>query len=161
RSWDLALGKELRTLSHSATLVQDLALFPDGKRLLAVGGFRADFALSGQAAGEALVVEVDGGVTASLPGFENLVKAAAFSPDGNEVLLGGDGPEKQGALDLWTVEEGNLRRAHHLTVGEGIVNALLFVGPGRAFFGLSDGTLRALDTSSGSVRTLPLHSPIS
>jgi hypothetical protein len=40
------------------------------------------------------------------------------------------------------------------------VNAVVFTAPGHAILGVGDGTLRALETSSGKTRNLNLKSPV-
>ena len=161
RAWDLPSGKELGILGRSATPLADAKLFPDGKRLVAVGGLRSDFSLNGQHSGEVLVVEVASGVSTSIPDVESLVKAVAFSPDGKELLAVGDGSDRGGGLTLWSLEGEALEQTHRLPIREGYLNAVVFTAPRRAFIGVGDGTLRALDTLSGDIRRLDLKSAVS
>jgi WD40 repeat protein len=156
--WEVASGRELRTLSH-ATWAEAVAFSPDGK-LVATAGWDKTAKLWEVASGREL---------RTLTGHTSRVNAVAFSPDGKVVATAsGDRTAK-----LWEVASGReLRTLAHATS----VEAVAFSPDGKVvatgvwllvdrYLGglverLRDDTVKLWDVASGrELYTLAGHKP--
>ncbi len=103
--WDVAAGRELRTLRKVADAVAAVAFSPDGKRLAAAGNDAKG------AAGNAITVfEADTGRRVlTLKGHADPVTALAYSPDGTRLASGSGSFERlraSGEVKVWEAASG-------------------------------------------------------
>jgi WD40 repeat protein len=101
RLWDGRSGQFLRTLVRQGGSAGALKFSPDGTRLLSTCGFGGcNFTqrIWDVATGKELVAH---------GGFDNIVRAAAVSPDGQLVATGGGNNQE---IHLWSVRTGQLER---------------------------------------------------
>jgi WD40 repeat protein len=138
--WDVATGKIRLTLTPGVTL---LGFTPDGTLIGGSGG-NGDIFLWDAAAGEERFV---------LQGHQNLVPAAAFSPDGR-LLASGSGEIIPGRLThdttirLWELATGQQLRV--ISVHNKTVTSLVFSPDGRILASASgDRTLRLWGVPNG------------
>jgi WD40 repeat protein/serine/threonine protein kinase len=138
RIWDIASGKELRTLRGHAIVqrVNSVAFDSDGRRLV-----------SGSNDGTARVWDAGSGKELhTLRGHAGKVRAVAFSPDGKRVASAGE----DGLVIIWDAESG---RRHSALEGNGkAVGAVAFSSDGaRLASGGADETVRIWDAKEGRV----------
>jgi WD40 repeat protein len=114
--WDVASGRQVRTISQPTSgMIKTIAFSPDG-RLLACGGSRSrddDLPI-----GEVMIWEVETGkefATFESPPGE--IQRVAFSPDGRSLAAASD-QMVRGAMIVWDVATGRERfRADALAAG--------------------------------------------
>lgn len=139
--WDLTRSQIVRTLPHP-TPVSALAVSMDGNWLATVD-VEPRLRLWNMASGE-LLHEIRG-----LGAMNNLGRVPLFSPDGTTLAFG----EMDGSIRLLDRESGRIRITIPApTRGNGVM-ALAFSPDNRllaAGYGLSDGTIRLWDTSTGA-----------
>jgi WD40 repeat protein/uncharacterized caspase-like protein len=185
KMWDVASGRELRTLTGHTGRVKAVAFSPDGRAVLSGSD---DNTLK-------LWDPADGRVLRTFTGHRDSVNAAMFSPDGRMILSGssdktlklwdvdsgrevrtliGHGDEvtsvgfsKDGStaasasddrtLKIWDTRDG--RALHTLTGHQGQVKSVAFSLDGRTIVsGAWDRQLKLWDTGSGrELKTLPGH----
>jgi WD40 repeat protein len=133
--WEVATGREVRTLTGHTDWVRSVAFSPDG-RLLASGSRDATIKLWDVASGREV---------RTLSGHTYRVNSVAFSPDGRLLASGSDGFDD--ALKLWDVASGSLVRT--LTGHTGWVSSVAFSPDGRllASGSLLDATIKLWDIS--------------
>ncbi|MEI6610667.1 MAG: caspase family protein [Deltaproteobacteria bacterium] len=133
--WELATGRELRTLTGHTNDVSSVAFSPDGK-----------YALSGSWDSTLKLWDVSTG--REIRSFEGKntgrVNSVAFSSDGKHIISA----TRDNAIRLWDVATGreiNTFRGH-----EGDVNTVAFSNDAKSFIsGGSDGTIRRWDVKTG------------
>jgi WD40 repeat protein len=132
--WDVATGKELRTLTDHSDAVYGLAFSPDG-RLLASGA--ADRAVK--------VWEVATGRRLYTLGEPtDWVYAVAWSPDGRHLAAGG----VDKSIRIWEVSESGGRVAHSVFAHEAAVLRLAYAADGKTLYSLGeDRTVKAWDAA--------------
>jgi mono/diheme cytochrome c family protein len=132
--WDVAGGKELRTLTDHSDAVYGVAFSPDG-RLLASGA--ADRAVK--------VWEVATGRRLFTLGEPtDWVYAVAWSPDGRHLAAGG----VDKSIRVWEVTESGVRLAHAVFAHEAAVLRLAYAADGRTLYSLGeDRTVKAWDAA--------------
>jgi uncharacterized delta-60 repeat protein len=142
--WDVASGRELRTLSGHSSGVQSIAFSPDG-RLLASGSGDSTIKIWDAASGREV---------RTLSGHSDTVQSVAFSPDGRVLASGSD----DGTIKVWDVASGRLR--HTLNGDTKGVETVAFSPDGRVLAsGGESGKVKLWDVSSGrEVRALSGHS---
>jgi WD40 repeat protein len=98
RLWDVASGKELRTLRGHALYVQSLAFSPDGKQVVTASADRTT----------RLWDVASGNQLRAFHGHINPVWSVAFSPDGKQLLTGTVDPTHHidNTARLWDVGSG-------------------------------------------------------
>ena len=138
--WDVASGREIRTLRGHAGWVSAVAFSPDGRTLVSIGGGAKFWDV---ATGHELRT-ID----------EATMAAVAFSPDGKTIVV----PQAVGlAITLWDVSSGRKVRSMQ---GQHMADAVAFSPNGRliATAGDSDKTVKLWDAASGrELRTLRGH----
>ena len=139
--WEIATGKELRTLNEQT--VQSLAFSPDG-RTLASSSFENTIKLWNVATGQELRI---------LSGLDATVESLAFSPDGRTLASG----SYNGTIKLWDVANGLETRI--LSGHNSLVESLAFSPDGRTLAsGSDDDTIKLWDVATGQgPRTLSGH----
>jgi eukaryotic-like serine/threonine-protein kinase len=142
--WDLATGRELRTLVGGSSQVYSIAIAPDGRT-----------ALSGSADNTLKLWELGTGkVLRKLTGHSGLAWSVAIAPDGRTALSA----SSDGTLKLWDLAKG--RELRTLNGHVGYVYSVAISPDGRtALSGSLDKTLRLWEIASGKpLRTLTGHS---
>jgi WD40 repeat protein len=151
--WDVASGRELRTLSGSDQ-VTAVAFSPDGRVLAAGSG---DDAKTFPRAGGGKISLWDVATGRELPtlrGHSAAVTSVAFSPDGSILASGG----RDGAVKLWNLASGSELRT---LGGSGQITSTAFSPDGRIVASASDKTIKLWDVASGDeVGTLGGHSEL-
>jgi WD40 repeat protein len=142
--WDVASGRELRTLIGHSNVVSSVAFSPDG-HTLASGSLDHSVKLWDMASGRDL---------RTLSGHSDEVQSVAFSPDGRTVASGGD----DRSVRLWDVGSG--RNLRTLSGQSSAINSVAFSPDGRTLtWGSNDPGIKLWDVASGRVmRTLRRHS---
>jgi WD40 repeat protein len=141
--WDVASGRELRTLSGHADSVWSITFSPDGKAL-ASGGDDATIKLWDSASGRVL---------RTLSGHTDRVQSIVFSPDGKVLASGG----WDKTIKLWDTASG--RELRTLSGHTAWVDSVTFSPDGKMLAsGSSDKTIKLWDVASGrELRTLAGH----
>src|SRR5580698_1222749 len=135
--WDVASGRELRTLSGSDQ-VTAVAFSPDGRVLAAGSG---DDAKTFPRAGGGKISLWDVATGRELPalrGHSAAVTSVAFSPDGSILASGG----RDGAVKLWNLASGSELRT---LGGSGQITSTAFSPDGRIVASASDKTIKLWD----------------
>ncbi len=144
--WDLATGRELRTLKYSGS-VNSVAFSPDN-RTVVLGGDRyykkSDHSIK--------LWDVVTGRVRTLAGHKNSVKSVAFSPDGKTVVSG----SWDNTIKLWNVTTG---RGRNLAWHEKSVNSVAFSPDGKTVVsgnGLNSdpGNIKLWNVRTGRAHTL-------
>jgi WD40 repeat protein len=139
--WDVAGGKELRTLKDHSDTVYGLAFSPDGK-LLASGA--ADRAVKVWDAST-------GGRLATLADATDWVYAVAWSPDGRHVAAAG----VDRSIRIYEVSSTRNRLAQAVFAHAGPVTGLIYSADGQTLYSLSeDRSLKAWHTAGMTERTV-------
>ena len=139
--WDVAMGREVRTLRGHRVSVGSVAFTPDG-RMLASGGVEGSVKLWDVATGREV---------RTLRRHGDLTDSMAFTPDGRLLSAGESGTVK--LWDLATGQEVRTLRGH----GDP-VESLFFALDGRTLAAQGDGTVTLWDLATGrKVRTLRGH----
>ncbi|MBO0701132.1 MAG: WD40 repeat domain-containing protein, partial [Zavarzinella sp.] len=127
--WDVASGKEIRTLSGHTKQVVSLAFSPDGKRLAsAANPFFGD---AEPAPGEVKTWEVATGLELRVfEGFQAPVFAVTFSTDGVRLIAAG-GTGEFGGVRAWTTKTGRL--GFDVALSEGPFYAVAYSPDGKSF----------------------------
>ncbi len=141
--WDVASGRELRTLNGHGYMIMSVAFSPDGRTI--VSGSRNRITLWDVASGREL---------RTLNGHNWNVMSVAFSPDGRTVVSG----SKDKTLKLWDVASGQVLRT--LSGHSDVINSVAFSPDGRTIAsGSKDKILKLWDVASGrELRKLSGHS---
>ena len=142
--WDVASGRELRTLSGHTGDVLSVAFSPDGKTL-ASGAFR-DYTIR-------LWDVASGRELRALSGHRGDITSVAFSPDGRVLASGSD----DNTIKLWDVaSDRELRTLGRHTDG---VTSIAFSPDGKVLAsGSDDKTVKLWDVANGrELRTLSGH----
>jgi WD40 repeat protein len=141
--WDMASGRELRTLSGHSEAVTSAAFSPDG-RVLASGSDDKTIKLWDAASGREL---------RTLVGHSDKVNSVAFSPDGRVLASGSDDK----TIKLWDAASG--RELRTLTGHSAAVQSVAFSPDGQMLAsGSVDKTVKLWDVASGrELRTLSGH----
>lgn len=138
--WDVASGREVRTLRGHTERVTAVAFSPDGRTLVSIGG------------GAKFWDVVTGRELRTID--EATMAAVAFSPDGKTIVV----PQAVGlAITLWDVSSGREVRSMQ---GKHMADAVAFSPDGRliATAGDSDKNIKLWDAASGrELRTLRGH----
>jgi hypothetical protein len=138
--WDVASGRELRTLKGHTDWVYSVAFSPDG-RTLASSGLDVIIELWDVASGSQL---------RTLTGHSSIVDSLAFGPDGRTLASG----SRDKTIKLWDVASG--RELHTLAGHTDWVYSIAFSPDGRTLAsGSRDKTVKLWDVASGrELRTL-------
>jgi len=142
--WEVATGREIKTLSGHTNWVCSVAFSPDG-RTLASGSWDRTIKLWEVATGREI---------ATLGGDGDFVLSVAFSPDGRTLASGG----WYHTIKLWEVATGTRIRPP-LTGHTSWVTSIAFSPDGRTLAtGSGDKTIKLWEVASGKeIRTLPGH----
>ena len=134
RAWDLASGREVRAIAAHQGPAFDVALTPDGGRLLSAGsdGSLATWELA------------TGREVRRVAAHARAAMCVTVSPDGRTAVTGG--ADKM--VRVWDVETG--RRLHELKGHDQFVRSAAITGDGRAVLtGSDDGVIRVWDLGTG------------
>ena len=80
--WNAETGALLKRIAHQPQRIQAIQFSNDGKTLLVAGGTPGEY-------GEIALVQIDTGTRQVLDTFGDIALAAAFSPDGKRIIVGG------------------------------------------------------------------------
>jgi WD40 repeat protein len=134
--WELATGRELRSLPRHGTTVTSIAVTPDGKYAIS-GSYDKTLRIWDLATGRAI---------RNLAGHGGFIKAVAVSPDGKTALSASEDK----TLRYWDLTTGTLIRT--LADHADYVTSAAFLPDGRtALSGSYDRTLKLWDLASGKV----------
>lgn len=140
--WNVASGRELRTLEHHEAALSSAAFSPDGRTLALVGAV-GSLKLWDVTTGKELLTLVD-------PNYLHKIISVAFSPNGRTLASGSE----EHTIKLWDVATG--RELRTLEGHTDRVNFVAFAPDGQTLVSASaDQTVKLWDVPSGSVlRTL-------
>jgi WD40 repeat protein len=141
--WNVASGKEIRTLAGHTGSVYSVAFSPDGKTL-ASGSWDNTIKLWDAASGKEI---------RTLAGHTGWVYSVAYSPDGKTLASGSNDT----TIKLWDVASGNEIRT--LAGHTDLINFVAFSPDGRCLAtGSRDNAIKLWETASGKeIRTLAGH----
>jgi len=151
--WEVATGRELRTVSEGSGEIKSLAFSPDGKLLASGGG--SHFLNSGKPDKTVRLWEVTTGrELRTLSVADDDVNSVGFSPDGKVLAAGSDDK----TIKLWEVATG--RELRTLTGHLGAVRSVAFSADGQTLASASqDNTIKLWEVATGrELRTLTGHS---
>ena len=142
--WEVATGKELRTLTGHSSLVSSVVYSPDG-RYLAGGSWDNTIKIWEVATGKEL---------RTLNGHSDWVESVVYSPDGRYLASG----DSFGTIKIWQVATGTELR--NLTGYYLPVNSVVYSPDGRYLAsGGDDKTIKIWEVATGKqLRTLTGHS---
>jgi WD40 repeat protein/uncharacterized caspase-like protein len=145
--WEVATGRELRTLVGHLSGVSSVAFSPDGK-VLASGG--RNLLRSKDRDDQIRLWEVKTGrELRSLTGHSDGVLSVAFSPDGKILASGG----ADGTVNLWEVATGQVLRS--VRVHSSAVTSVTYSPNGRVVVsGGLDANIKRLEVATGQVRRI-------
>ena len=118
---------------------------PDGK-LLAVSGYHEVLLHNVQNSDDAGALGA--GPVARLVGLSERIESAVFSPDGKQLAVTGGSPGRFGEVQIWDVEERQLRLSLAVTF-DTIYGASWSHDGSKLAFGCADNTVRAIDAKTG------------
>jgi WD40 repeat protein len=144
--WDIAGGRELRTLPGHTGNVSNVAFSHDGSRLASAS---CDHLIK-------VWDVVSGQELRTLEGHTTWVDSVAYSPDGSRLISG----SHDGTIKVWDAASGQVLRT--LKGHAGPVSRLAFSPDGRRFVsGSQDNTVKIWDAASGrELRTLKGHTNV-
>ena len=93
--WNAETGALLKRIGNQPQRIQALQFSNDGKKLLVAGGTPGEY-------GEVALVQPDTGTRQVLDTFGDIALAAAFSPDGKQIIAGG----ADGGVRMYDAETG-------------------------------------------------------
>jgi WD40 repeat protein len=138
--WDVATGRQIRTLSETQDGVLSLAFSPDGRTIAA--GLQRSVKTFDASTGREVRTFSDGGVL-----------SLAFSPDGRTIASG-----SISIIKLWDVATGRENRTLQVQ-GQVRINSVAFSPDGRTIASSVGNDIRLWDAASGrETRTLSGHS---
>jgi dipeptidyl aminopeptidase/acylaminoacyl peptidase len=145
RLWDVSSGKQVQALRWGGGdkgHVRLAQFSPDGKRILTAGTVGSSAVTRGRA--PSLWDAATGKRSLSFTGLApDLVRAAAFSPDGSRVAVAG----REGVVGVWDTRRGKLLQS--LRGHEKAVRSVVFSPDGKHLLTASeDGTARLWDAAS-------------
>jgi WD40 repeat protein len=144
--WDVAGGREVRTLRDHSDAVYGLAFSPDGRLLASAAADRA-----------VKVWDVaTGGRLYTLGESTDWLYAAAWSPDGRHLAAGG----VDKSIRVWEVSASGGRLAESVFAHEGPVVRLAYSADGQTLYSVSeDRTAKAWDTARMTERRVYPRQP--
>ena len=144
--WDVASGRERRTLTLHGTVAQSVAFSPDGRTLASGMGWGNDHTIK-------LWDVASGRELRTLTGHGGDVRTVAFSPDGRALASGSDDK----TIKLWDVASG--RELRTLTGHADHIRSVVFSPNGQSLASGDLGkTIKLWDAASGrELRTLTGH----
>jgi WD40 repeat protein/tRNA A-37 threonylcarbamoyl transferase component Bud32 len=151
RLWDLKTGREVGRLADHTEIVRCVAVSPDGRRAVSVGGDRAiaggkDFILRlWDLEGKKLIPRF-------VAGHTDRVNSVTFTADGRHVVSASD----DRTVRLWEVETGQQVRAFTKGETEPVWSADVSADGTRLVSGNYAGVLRRWDARTGD----PIHKPV-
>jgi hypothetical protein len=133
--WDVATGKEIRTLKDHSDTVYSLSFSPDGK-LLSSGAADRAVKVWDVATGKRLY---------SLGESTDWVYAVVWSPDGRHLAAGG----VDKSIRIWEASPGGGRVVQSVFAHEEPVTKLIYSRDGKTLYSASEGrTIKSWDTDS-------------
>jgi WD40 repeat protein len=162
RVWDAAAAAEPRLLAENIEAMSVLALAPDGRLLLGASGERrGKFGAFGAGYRTIHVWDIHAGKEVRrLDGFEDDVRALAFSPDGTLFISGHGGGDKLAGRGLRLWDAGTFSELHAFDAPEA-VDLVAFSPDGRLLAGAKKGDAerppRLWHTATGKECPIPIE----